>query len=156
MSLLAPPTAPTNTYPLSGPSTNRTASHGRPVLETGYGLKDWIRLSRRSTDMSGTNGHMLRVTPHELAKHCTEEDAWTAINGEPLSALGIGPPLVDASLRPTRVVTSALSLLRPGRVYNISPYLKFHPGSASELMRGAGKDCTDLFNQVGGEGRREW
>lgn len=87
MSLLAPPAAPINTYPLSEPSTitNRTASHGRPVLEKGHGLKDWIRLCQRSTDLSGTNGHILRVTTDELAKHCTEEDAWTAINGEPFS-----------------------------------------------------------------------
>lgn len=31
------------------------------------------------------------------------------------------------------------------QVYNITPYLKFHPGGAEMLMRGAGKDCTQLF-----------
>ena len=43
-----------------------------------------------------------------------------------------------------------MRVLPPGRVYNITPYLKFHPGSVSEIMRGAGRDCTDLFNQVRG------
>lgn len=32
-----------------------------------------------------------------------------------------------------------------GKVYNISPYLKFHPGGVPELMRVAGRDGTELF-----------
>lgn len=34
-----------------------------------------------------------------------------------------------------------------GRVYNISPYMKFHPGGEDMLMKAAGKDCTALFNK---------
>ncbi|KAM0855609.1 hypothetical protein ACQ4PT_049650 [Festuca glaucescens] len=34
-----------------------------------------------------------------------------------------------------------------GRVYNIGPYMKFHPGGVDMLMKGAGKDCTALFNK---------
>lgn len=34
-----------------------------------------------------------------------------------------------------------------GRVYNISPYIKFHPGGVDMLMKAAGKDCTALFNK---------
>ncbi|XP_043719106.1 cytochrome b5 domain-containing protein RLF-like isoform X2 [Telopea speciosissima] len=34
-----------------------------------------------------------------------------------------------------------------GRVYNISPYMKFHPGGVDKLMMAAGKDCTSLFNK---------
>lgn len=34
-----------------------------------------------------------------------------------------------------------------GRVYNISPYMKFHPGGVDMLMKGVGKDCTSLFNK---------
>lgn len=151
MSLLAPPTAP------AAPATSRSAAHGRPVLEAGYGLKDWIGLNRRSVDMSGTQGRMLRVTTHELAKHCTEDDAWTAINGE-LRALRAsvrpGERHVVFRQRERTPQGCVISLSLPGRVYNITPYLKFHPGSVAEIMRGAGKDCTDLFNQVGGTG--EW
>jgi len=33
-----------------------------------------------------------------------------------------------------------------GRVYNITPYLEFHPGGASILLNAAGKDVTKLFN----------
>eukprot|EP00026_Physarum_polycephalum_P017320 Phypoly_transcript_18513.p1 GENE.Phypoly_transcript_18513~~Phypoly_transcript_18513.p1 ORF type:complete len:195 (+),score=35.72 Phypoly_transcript_18513:82-666(+) len=33
-----------------------------------------------------------------------------------------------------------------GKVYNVTPYLSFHPGGEPELMRGAGKDATRLFD----------
>ncbi|XP_074602881.1 cytochrome b5 reductase 4-like [Brevipalpus obovatus] len=33
-------------------------------------------------------------------------------------------------------------------VYNVTPYMDFHPGGIDQMMRGAGKDCTDLFNSV--------
>lgn len=32
-----------------------------------------------------------------------------------------------------------------GKVYNITPYLEFHPGGVDELMRVAGRDGTRLF-----------
>ncbi|RCV40450.1 hypothetical protein SETIT_9G054700v2 [Setaria italica] len=34
-----------------------------------------------------------------------------------------------------------------GRVYNIAPYMKFHPGGVDMLMKATGKDCTALFNK---------
>ncbi|KAL9035246.1 MAG: hypothetical protein Q9214_006674, partial [Letrouitia sp. 1 TL-2023] len=37
-----------------------------------------------------------------------------------------------------------------GKVYNLTPYLKFHPGGVDELMKGAGreKDAERLFSEV--------
>uniref|UniRef100_A0A3B4D119 Cytochrome-b5 reductase n=1 Tax=Pygocentrus nattereri TaxID=42514 RepID=A0A3B4D119_PYGNA len=35
-----------------------------------------------------------------------------------------------------------------GMVYNVSAYMDFHPGGEEELMRAAGMDGTDLFDQV--------
>ncbi|XP_067126102.1 cytochrome b5 reductase 4 isoform X2 [Centruroides vittatus] len=35
-----------------------------------------------------------------------------------------------------------------GKVYNITPYMEYHPGGVEELMKGVGKDATDLFNEV--------
>ena len=35
-----------------------------------------------------------------------------------------------------------------GRVYNITPYMDYHPGGETELMRCAGIDGTLLFNEV--------
>ena len=35
-----------------------------------------------------------------------------------------------------------------GCVYNITPYLEYHPGGIPEIMKGAGIDATQLFNEV--------
>ncbi|XP_062573054.1 cytochrome b5 reductase 4-like, partial [Saccostrea cucullata] len=35
-----------------------------------------------------------------------------------------------------------------GKVYNITPYMEYHPGGDDELMRGAGIDGTQLFDEV--------
>lgn len=35
-----------------------------------------------------------------------------------------------------------------GKVYNITPYLPYHPGGEAELMRAAGRDATTLFMEV--------
>lgn len=35
-----------------------------------------------------------------------------------------------------------------GKVYNITPYLPFHPGGEGELRRAAGKDGRKLFMEV--------
>jgi cytochrome-b5 reductase len=46
-----------------------------------------------------------------------------------------------------------------GKVYNLTPYLKFHPGGVHTLMMSAGGDCTALFNEyhawVNGHGMLE-
>lgn len=33
-------------------------------------------------------------------------------------------------------------------VYNVTPYIDYHPGGEDELMKAAGIDGTDLFDQV--------
>jgi cytochrome b involved in lipid metabolism len=35
-----------------------------------------------------------------------------------------------------------------GRVYNITAYMPFHPGGEKELMRAAGRDGTQLFQEI--------
>ncbi|KAK5659272.1 hypothetical protein OQA88_1364 [Cercophora sp. LCS_1] len=35
-----------------------------------------------------------------------------------------------------------------GKVYNITPYIAFHPGGEPELLRGAGRDGTKLFGEI--------
>ncbi|KAF3840312.1 hypothetical protein F7725_019029 [Dissostichus mawsoni] len=35
-----------------------------------------------------------------------------------------------------------------GMVYNVTPYMDYHPGGEDELMKAAGMDGTDLFDQV--------
>ncbi len=35
-----------------------------------------------------------------------------------------------------------------GKVYDITDYVRFHPGGKTELMRGAGIDGTQLFDST--------
>ncbi|EKU20235.1 hypothetical protein NGA_0331900 [Nannochloropsis gaditana CCMP526] len=34
-----------------------------------------------------------------------------------------------------------------GKVYNLTPYLPYHPGGANIIVKAAGTDCTALFNK---------
>lgn len=38
-------------------------------------------------------------------------------------------------------------LVLKGKVYNVTPYLSFHPGGLDWIMKGAGLDATSLFNK---------
>ncbi|KAJ3268963.1 hypothetical protein HDV01_002073 [Terramyces sp. JEL0728] len=35
-----------------------------------------------------------------------------------------------------------------GKVYNVTPYVAFHPGGVPQLMRGAGKEATELIQKI--------
>ena len=41
-----------------------------------------------------------------------------------------------------------MSLCVAGKVYNVTEFMKYHPGGKAQLMRGAGIDCTELFAKV--------
>ncbi|XP_060077793.1 cytochrome b5 reductase 4-like, partial [Ylistrum balloti] len=92
-----------------------TKARNKVALKPGRSLMDWIRLGNSGKDLTGVGRKVLEVTPEELAKHATTDDAWIALRG---------------------------------KVYNISPYLEYHPGGEEELMKGAGIDGTQLFDEV--------
>jgi len=39
-------------------------------------------------------------------------------------------------------------LVLNGRVFNVTHYMKYHPGGVKKLMAGVGKDSTSLFNKT--------
>eukprot|EP00937_MAST-01D_sp_MAST-1D-sp2_P002675 g2675.t1 len=55
-------------------------------------------------------------------------------------------PIAMAEVRRHSTEYDCWTVLR-GKVYNITPYLHYHPGSKEELFRGAGRDCTELFDR---------
>ncbi|KAH3684771.1 hypothetical protein WICPIJ_004235 [Wickerhamomyces pijperi] len=74
---------------------------------------------------------------------------WAHLNSSGKNLRGINP-----SEFPVRVTKEILQIHKhkddcwtvlSGKVYNITPYLKFHPGGVDELMKCAGKDGTSLF-----------
>lgn len=62
--------------------------------------------------------------------------------------------LLPEGLRLTREEVAAHNkpsdcwMVLQGRVYDVTMYLDFHPGGKGELMKGAGRDCTDLYMQA--------
>ncbi|KAJ7928891.1 cytochrome b5 [Mycena leptocephala] len=71
---------------------------------------------------------------------------WAALKSSGTDLRGVDtlmriPPSV---LKQHRSKTDAWSAFN-GKVYNITPYLPFHPGGERELMRVAGRDGTQLF-----------
>lgn len=106
-------TAPAGVGGASGINTGTEKKRKKVALAPGCSPLDWARL-KNSTDLRGGVTTLLRVTPAELKKHNTRDDAWSAFYG---------------------------------KVYNITPYMRFHPGGEDDLMRVAGRDGTRLFGK---------
>lgn len=75
-----------------------------------------------------------RLTLSEVQKHRTKEDAWMVLRGKVCLLVHSQP-------------SSAIRMAH-AQVYNITPYLDYHPGGVDELMRGAGIDATVLFEEI--------
>lgn len=94
---------------------------GRPVvLAPGHSPLDWARLINSGADLRGLSS--------------------TVPSADTLSI----PPSV---LRQHNRRDDAWTALG-GKVYNITPYLPYHPGGQAELMRAAGRDGTQLFMEI--------
>jgi len=61
-----------------------------------------------------------------------------------------GPPRRTISVSELRMhcTESDCWMAYMGKVYNITPYLDYHPGGIPEIMRAAGADGTALFDQT--------
>ena len=68
-----------------GGSSLTASATGNPrnkvALGPGRSLLDWIRLGKSATDLTGVMGVERDVSAEELARHCTKDDAWTALKG---------------------------------------------------------------------------
>ncbi|XP_076371795.1 cytochrome b5 reductase 4 isoform X2 [Tachypleus tridentatus] len=60
---------------------------------------------------------------------------------------GLIRDVTEEELRKHNKTYDAWMVLK-GKVYNVTPYMEFHPGGEEELMRGVGTDATDLFNSI--------
>ncbi|KAK8165297.1 heme/steroid binding protein-like protein [Phyllosticta citrichinensis] len=91
-------------------------------LTPGHSPLDWAALVKSNSNLSGVSS-LQRVTPSMLKAH----------NGRRNKQTGQVMPAWSAY---------------QGKVYNITPYLPYHPGGEGELRRAAGKDGEKLFNEV--------
>ncbi|CEN61771.1 hypothetical protein ASPCAL08419 [Aspergillus calidoustus] len=92
----------------------------RPVLEPGFSPLDWAALtSNPNNKLRGEN--------------------------LPSTYIKVTPSMLKA--QNGRKGTDAWTSYQ-GKVYNITPYLPYHPGGKGELLRGAGKDSGKLFLEI--------
>lgn len=62
---------------------NNRFENRKVPLAKGKSLNDWIRLQTSgSTDLSGTNGKVLKVTEEDMKNHSDQSNAWVILNGK--------------------------------------------------------------------------
>ncbi|EYE97954.1 cytochrome b5-like heme/steroid binding domain-containing protein [Aspergillus ruber CBS 135680] len=119
---LAPPTnslAPPAQASLKLPSSANNASK-RAILEPGFSPLDWAALTTNpKANLRGEN-----LPPHLIR---------------------VTPSMLK--IQNGRKGRDAWTSYQ-GKVFNIQPYVPFHPGGKGELLRGAGKDSAKLFLEV--------
>lgn len=101
-------------------TNQRSASSRRVILEPGYSPLDWAaRTSNPNNQLRGA--------------------------GLPPGLLRVTPSMLKTQNgRKGRDAWTSYQ----GKVYNISPYLPYHPGGKGQLLRGAGKDAAKLFQEI--------
>ncbi|KAB8229078.1 Cytochrome b5 reductase 4 [Aspergillus alliaceus] len=168
-SSLMPPPPPRLRPTTSQTQQPQSASAGRypPRLNAGSSLRPppSAAASLRVPPSSRPTGNSLApvkltAQPSSSSKRAVLEPGyspldWAALTSNPNNKLR------GANLPPTLVkVTPSMLKTQNGRkgndawtsyqgkVYNITPYVPFHPGGKGELLRGAGKDSAKLFMEV--------
>eukprot|EP00891_Asterochloris_glomerata_P002479 jgi/Astpho2/2479/e_gw1.00048.163.1_t len=86
-------------------------------LGEGYSQMDWIRYKKSEPDLAG------KPTSGPRRRNITLEE-----------------------VKQHNTEDDAWAVLN-GKVYNITPYIKYHPGGVHFIMKGAGRDATALFNK---------
>ncbi|KAF7594802.1 Cytochrome b5 reductase 4 [Aspergillus hancockii] len=122
-SLRAPPSnRPTsnNLAPVKLTAQPSKISSKRAVLEPGYSPLDWAALTNNpKNNLRGAN--------------------------LPPTLINVTPSMLK--IQNGRKGSDAWTSYQ-GKVYNITPYVPFHPGGKGELLRGAGKDSVKLFMEI--------
>lgn len=91
------------------------------------------RLANSGEDLTGLKGKIVQVSSQELRLHDKPDDCWMAIRGKVYN-VNIDP---NSQEHVFQVV-----------FFQVTRYMDFHPGGREQLMRGAGKDATKLFDEA--------
>ncbi|KAL2211303.1 cytochrome b5 [Sarocladium strictum] len=79
---------------------------------------------------------------------------WASISGPNADLRGVPPETPYLKVTPSMLKEKTgrkgkdAWMAINGKVYNVSPYAKYHPGGVPELMRAAGRDGTKLFYEI--------
>ena len=95
-------------------------TRNKVALAKGFSLMDWIRLTKSGKDLTGVGGPRVGGKVREVIRQ---------------------------ELRRHRKRKDAWMAIN-GAVYNVTDYMDYHPGGWDELLKGAGKDATNMFNEI--------
>ena len=136
--------------PPSSSSVAGAKGRSKTALGPGYSLMAWMRLSQ-GADLSGGVG---AVDPDEDEAKWKEWDVRWHSETSPWSPPSPSPfpstPTLTLTLTEVAEVSQHNSaedawMVIHGRVYNITPYLRYHPGGVSSLLDEAGNDGTAVL-----------
>ncbi|KAL8835398.1 MAG: hypothetical protein Q9170_003326 [Blastenia crenularia] len=148
-SLRAPPTLSSTLRPppsaASTLRTPRTNSLAPPTLSAAPTASTLPSSKRPSKKVILEPGH----SPLDWASLISDPPSSTYLRGEdvPSNLIRVTPSLL--CYHNGRKGKNAWAVWQ-GKVYNMTPYMKFHPGGINELMKGAGreKDAERLFLEI--------
>jgi len=107
-------------FPLPNSQQTVGDKRNKVALAKGCSLMDWIRLTKSGKDLTGVGGPKVGGKVREVTRQ---------------------------ELRKHRKRKDAWMALN-GAVYNVTHYMDYHPGGWDELVKGAGRDATDMFNEI--------
>jgi len=118
--VVAPVSAEIHASSSSKQQQQRQQKVGKVHLSPGYSQMDWMRLTKtKNNNLNGLGGKKINVSKRVIT---LEEIAQH--NTEEDAWIGFR-----------------------GKVYNLTPYIHFHPGGAKILLQAFGTDCTALFDK---------
>ncbi|KAF9735102.1 hypothetical protein PMIN06_001447 [Paraphaeosphaeria minitans] len=150
-SLMPPPTLkasnlralPTPTQGLRVPTTGPLPNRG-PVPNRGSTISNGGLMPTAAGKTPNSRGKVLLSPGHSPLDWANLQRSGTNMAGVP-SLLRVTPAMLkEKNGRKGKPAWSSYE----GKVYNITPYLPFHPGGEGELRRVAGKDGRKLFMEV--------
>lgn len=111
---------PNSLFPAANSAQRAAPGRAKIALEPGHSPLDWAALN--STKKTELRGLPPGAPPAQFLKVPHEE------------------------LKKHKTKEDAWTCIN-GKVFNISPYVSFHPGGETEIMKCAGRDGTALFNK---------
>ncbi|KAH8887333.1 hypothetical protein GQ53DRAFT_656133 [Thozetella sp. PMI_491] len=148
--LMAPPPRPSLRPPSLNPVPARSAAPSRslPVPNRGPGGSSLVPPPTHSAKPQKPSRQVVLTPGHSPLD-------WARLSSNPeadLRGLPSNSPYLKVTPSMLKKMTGRKGkdawMALGGRVYNVSPYLPFHPGGEPELLRGAGRDGTKLFGEI--------
>lgn len=117
-------------------TTSSAENNSDKVSKSGFRPREKVAVERGFSML-----HWYQRINRERAKMGSSSDGHSGHRG------GGGLRKIPMSeVRKHRTRDSAWTVLR-GKVYDMTPYLRYHPGGIDKLMMGAGRDMTSLFDK---------